>query len=1575
MPSKIYLVAKPVVGIHNHLYLVYDLDGDLETTGDQKIVRGGPEEEQSTVTGDFWDDFNNAIFNMVNGASAPGNIELEIEQPFASSLDSFTGNDTYEDDREYHEITPPGEMSVDDFWDEVLVPEAESMTTGAEPDAEGRELTNAPYTAAGGVNGLNSNSVVASLLAQAGVDIYPILPGLAGQFTQIENLFIDGDDEDTVTISDSYTRSVTDFGAGDTTIVIDGSALSGLFNSLQKLTLIGDADLTSVDTIELNNVTRADVALLRKANGDLQVFLPGDKIFGFTVSPSLVLAGQFTGNTKFSGLKIGETTYALNSNDFAVGELKRPKEGGGFVGFEAATNTPTQTWISTTEVSVSWNAAALFTYDYAEGKVTFADGYEIDEDIGAGVSLTEPEEAENTFEAAVDYLNQLGLGTTEGDLKTTLLRHTNPQITDPTGDGYVEQLSESAANYHFNVMGQTMTGPSLVTISTGGGPVQVTPTTIFLHAGDISQSTISNVDVVVVGTNGTLSLKADQLDDFTEITAGSNDFMARAVDEGTFDFSTASIDGDSTLGHIYLADDGETKTVTGSNQNGQILHASLFGEDTLQAGEGEGVVIIAGQGASTLMGNTTGGVGFSAVNDTTFYEGFNSAGLAPGSTVDGNGSADNYLVAEGDITGATITDVEILAASNNITITSEQFGNFTTIQASARQVSSGGVAADIAIGNEGAILYAATPGAYDWSGHANAYFSAAYSLSSDGETITLVGNGLAYGGETLYASEEGDDVLIEEGNNSTLDASQSTGDVTLTIDGGDDNIIYTGLGDNTVSLIDGDENTIVVNSDLSGGSSISTDNSTNSKLIANADISAATVSGIDELSSETGVMLTATQLAGFDAIGNWDGPSPDVTIFAASTGTYSLSGKTILNDAVVTLMGTSGADTLTGSSEADILYGDAGADTITGGADADILLGGDGNDSITDAGNGADTIDGGDGNDTIGISGVSGVTIDGGDGTDTLALTTNALAVASAELSSLEELYFNTGISSLTLTSEQLDLFAAITHADGSNASLTINADGAGTYSLNGKTITGKAVLNGSSSDDTLTGSSGNDTIRGMAGVDTIDGGAGNDNIVIGSSEVPSGETIDGGDGTDKLTVLNSGMTPLATLSNMEELYLNNGVTAINLTTAQLDDFSTITHENGGSQAFSITAQAAGTYSLSGKTITGILTLNGSSGIDTLTGTSGNDILSGKAQADTINGGDGNDNILINSGDVTSGDSIDGGNGTDRLTVGNNSMNPSAMTVTNMEELYLGSSVTAVTLAASQLADFETITQASSSAFTITAAAAGTYSLSGKTLAGAATLSGSSGADTLTGSSNADTVNGNSGNDLIEGGAGNDTLNGGNDTDTLTYASAGSAVTVDLSNGSAQNTSGAGTDTISNFENLTGSAYNDTLTGTSSANILLGGDGNDSITGGSGNDTLDGGVGTNTLTGGTGNDTYTLARTYGASDIFENDSTGGNTDVLQLGEDIAPDQVWFTQDGNDLVVQVIGTDAKMTIQDWYSGSDYHVEQIVTDDEDVLDHSDVQNLVSAMSGLSVPETTTLSGPYHTALDSTIAANWA
>jgi len=142
-------------------------------------------------------------------------------------------------------------------------------------------------------------------------------------------------------------------------------------------------------------------------------------------------------------------------------------------------------------------------------------------------------------------------------------------------------------------------------------------------------------------------------------------------------------------------------------------------------------------------------------------------------------------------------------------------------------------------------------------------------------------------------------------------------------------------------------------------------------------------------------------------------------------------------------------------------------------------------------------------------------------------------------------------------------------------------------------------------------------------------------------------------------------------------------------------------------------------------------------------------------------------------------------------------------------------------------------------------------------LQGAAQNTVAAGNDTLTGFENLvgsalnDTLTGDGSDNFIEGGLGNDTLVGGLGSDTASYAGATAGVTVSLAlQGGAQNTVNAGSDTLSGFENLAGSSFNDSLTGDANANILSGGAGNDTLNPGANAggtvDLLDGGLGTDT---------------------------------------------------------------------------------------------------------------------------------
>ncbi|MDP9525067.1 retention module-containing protein [Pseudomonas protegens] len=161
-------------------------------------------------------------------------------------------------------------------------------------------------------------------------------------------------------------------------------------------------------------------------------------------------------------------------------------------------------------------------------------------------------------------------------------------------------------------------------------------------------------------------------------------------------------------------------------------------------------------------------------------------------------------------------------------------------------------------------------------------------------------------------------------------------------------------------------------------------------------------------------------------------------------------------------------------------------------------------------------------------------------------------------------------------------------------------------------------------------------------------------------------------------------------------------------------------------------------------------------------------------------------------------------------------------------------------------------------------------------------LNGGDGNDVLTAGSGNNTLNGGSGNDLLFSGPGNDLLDGGAGIDTASYAHATAAVTVNLGLVGAQNTLGAGTDTLTGIENLVGSNYNDTLTGDGNANVITGGLGNDVLNGGGGDDLLIGGMGNNTLTGGGGSDTFQWMKGNNGHDVVTDFTPG--TDKLDLSQ-------------------------------------------------------------------------------------------
>ena len=127
-----------------------------------------------------------------------------------------------------------------------------------------------------------------------------------------------------------------------------------------------------------------------------------------------------------------------------------------------------------------------------------------------------------------------------------------------------------------------------------------------------------------------------------------------------------------------------------------------------------------------------------------------------------------------------------------------------------------------------------------------------------------------------------------------------------------------------------------------------------------------------------------------------------------------------------------------------------------------------------------------------------------------------------------------------------------------------------------------------------------------------------------------------------------------------------------------------------------------------------------------------------------------------------------------------------------------------------------------------------------------AQVQGTAGNDVITLREGNEKAFGLAGDDVLQGGLGDDVLDGGAGFDTADYTTSSAGVTIDLGLITAQNSGGAGRDTLIAIEGVRGSAFADILTGNAVANVLTGGGGNDTLRGNGGSDVIDGGAGIDT---------------------------------------------------------------------------------------------------------------------------------
>ena len=236
------------------------------------------------------------------------------------------------------------------------------------------------------------------------------------------------------------------------------------------------------------------------------------------------------------------------------------------------------------------------------------------------------------------------------------------------------------------------------------------------------------------------------------------------------------------------------------------------------------------------------------------------------------------------------------------------------------------------------------------------------------------------------------------------------------------------------------------------------------------------------------------------------------------------------------ILGGAGDDTIVTGDNQDRAAGGAGDDTITGGGDEDFLYGGAGNDQATGggdgdvylfiAGEGRDSFSGGSGSDTILLRGADGGVPDMAGFTMNLTAGTATTDATGYRLSAGAEgtITFLDG-SSIAFDGVETISWADTVSWDGSNNRATLGGAGADVITAGSREDVvvggdGADTLSGGSNEDMLFGGAGNDTLVGGSHDDLLIGEAGDDDLSGGSHDDflvggAGDDTLDGGSGTD----------------------------------------------------------------------------------------------------------------------------------------------------------------------------------------------------------------------------------------------------------------------------------------------------------------------------------------------------------------------------------------------------------------------------------------------------------------------------
>jgi Ca2+-binding RTX toxin-like protein len=1038
---------------------------------------------------------------------------------------------------------------------------------------------------------------------------------------------------------------------------------------------------------------------------------------------------------------------------------------------------------------------------------------------GLTVSLTTP--ATNSGDAAGDTFTQIQnlTGSSFDDILTG--DGSSNILTGSSGDDLLEGMgnsdilvggigSDTASYAHSSTYVVASLSTGLAGFSSAGDAAGDTYNSIENLAG-------SDFDDTLIGSSAVNIISGGDGDDILE-GMGSGDSLIGGAGVNTASYEHASNDG---FGLGVTASLTNTALNTGdalgdSYSNVQNLLGSAF-NDTL-TGDANNNTITGGSGDDALSGmggadTLYGGVG----NDTLTDDGIGAAQL------DGGSGNDSIILTGRDTNwdtyiGGSGSDTLVWSgpAGSRMDVNLELGGNLGYVEGTITSRSSGtGFENVTATGTNQIYVYMSndnniiTGGSTlnDWvdfryaQGGIKANISGAdYSLNGHNVAANSAtggsGNDTLIAIDNLYAGSQWDDTLIGSTTDNWIRGYYGND----YIDGGAGNDTwYIDWSGNavTASLLTATQNTtmgIIMTGDAAGDTIVNMENIYSSyadslygneaannlygRGLIEGFIGADIIRGTGTLATASYVNAGNSYLAGLNIT-----TAANTGVTATLTTSFSV-GPAVVNSGDAAGDTYSGINHLTGSAFADTLIGNSSANTLTGGAGDDILEGL----------SGGDTFLGGTGNDTVSFAhSTAGVLVDL-QNRGIYTATNDAVGDSYNSIENFTGSNYNDTVYG-TSSDNIMDggLGNDILDGDaGFDTASYVTATGAVTINLATNTVTGAAGNDtlisierviGSGSGDTIIGSAGDDIIDGGAGADNIDGGVGSDTVSYASATSAKSVNLGTGVNTDN-DIFTSIENITGTNSSSGDILTGNGDDNIIEGGLGNDSLDGGANGAGGDTASYAGATAAVTVSLASGASTGAAGIDTLTNFENLLGSDYDDILTGDGNANILNGGIGNDLLAGGNG----ADTLVGGQGTDTV---------------SYEAAAVGVTVT----------------------------------INGNGTAGEATGDVLSGIENLVGSAHDDMLTGDGGANLIIGGAGNDTLNGMGGIDTISYATAAGAVTADLSSISSQNTVGAGIDTLSNFENIIGSAFSDNLTGDGNANIIEGGAGADTLSGALGNDT------------------------------------------------------------------------------------------------------------------------------------------